>query len=269
MIKADFHTHTNFCDGKHSPAEMVESAYKKGLTDYGISGHAYINAGGEFGMNDVVFKKYKEEIDRLKKEYEGKMNIYAGIELDCLGPIQEADYSIGSVHCVKKNGEYVVVDYTEEFLCDAVNRLWDGNWYALTKDYYDLVAQNYDITKCDFIGHFDLITKFNQDYKHFDEENDTYLEQCYNAMKKLNSYNIPFEINTGAISRGYRKEPYPNKILLRELYKMGGQIIINSDSHSAENICYKFDEAVKIAKECGFKSSLILKPEGGFREVPL
>lgn len=269
MIKSDFHTHTNFCDGKNTPTEMVKSAYNMGLTDYGVSGHAYITAGGEFGMNDDILLKYKNELYDLREKYKGKMNIYIGIELDVLGPIQEAEYSIGSCHCLEKNGKYVVIDNTEEILCNAVNKLWNGDWYSLTDDYYNLVSKVYDITKCDFVGHFDLITKFNQDYKHFDESDDRYLDSAYKAMKKLNSFDLPFEINTGAISRGYREEPYPNEILLRELKNMGGRIIINSDSHSVDNICYKFDEAVEIAKRCGFKTSWILKPEGGFREIPL
>ena len=27
MLKADFHTHTTYCDGKNTPAEMVKAAY--------------------------------------------------------------------------------------------------------------------------------------------------------------------------------------------------------------------------------------------------
>ena len=32
MIKADFHTHTTFCDGKSTPREMVEAACRLGFT---------------------------------------------------------------------------------------------------------------------------------------------------------------------------------------------------------------------------------------------
>lgn len=39
MLKADFHTHTTYCDGKNTPAEMVKAAYDMGFTDFGISGH--------------------------------------------------------------------------------------------------------------------------------------------------------------------------------------------------------------------------------------
>lgn len=269
MLKADFHTHTNYCDGADTPAVMVESAYKMGLTDYGVSGHAYFPYGWDGGMSDETLLKYKKDLYALREEYAGRMNIYIGIELDLLGPLQKAEYAIGSVHCVKKDGEYVMVDGSDAALSDAVNRLWGGNWYALTRDYYEMEAVVYEKTRCDWVGHFDLITKFNQDYVHFDETKDEYLEPALAAMKKLNGEGIPFEINTGAISRGYRKEPYPSEILLKELHDMGGRIIINSDSHRHDTICYRFDQAVSLAKRCGFTHSLILKPGGGFRKVEL
>ena len=103
MLRADFHTHTTYCDGKSTPREMVEAAYRKGLTDFGISGHADFSFCLEnFGMTDQALKQYKEELYRLREEYAGKMNLYIGIELDCLGPVQKAEYAIGSTHCVLK-----------------------------------------------------------------------------------------------------------------------------------------------------------------------
>lgn len=269
MIKADFHTHTNYCDGRNTPREMVEAAYKMGLTDYGVSGHAWFPYGWDGGMSDEIYAAYRRELSELKAEYAGRMNVYIGVELDALGPVPEAEYHIGSIHCVRKNGEYVMIDSTEQVLCDAVDRLWDGDWYALTRDYYEMEAELFDKTGCDWVGHFDLITKFNQDYKHFDESDKRYLEPAMEAMRRLSARGLPFEINTGAISRGYRQEPYPSPLLLKELRKMGGRIIINSDSHSAENICYKFDLAIELARSCGFTETCILKPGGGFREEKL
>lgn len=38
MLHTDFHTHTTFCDGKSTPREMVEAAYRMGMTDFGVSG---------------------------------------------------------------------------------------------------------------------------------------------------------------------------------------------------------------------------------------
>lgn len=267
MLRADFHTHTNFCDGQNTPREMVEAAYQMGLTDYGVSGHAWFPYGWDGGMGEAAFAQYKKDLYALKEEYAGKMNVYIGVELDALGPIPEAEYLIGSIHCLKKDGEYVMIDSTEQVLKSAVDRLWGGDWYALTRDYYEMEAGIYETTGCDFIGHFDLITKFNQDYKYFDESKAEYLKPAFVAIKKLTEEGIPFEINTGAISRGYRKEPYPSPFLLKELKRLGGRIMINSDSHSTQNICYKFDLAIELAKSCGFTHSCVLKPGGGFREV--
>jgi histidinol-phosphatase (PHP family) len=268
-LRADFHTHTTYCDGKSTPRQMVEAAYGMGLTDFGISGHAdYFMWEQGFGMSDAILSAYKRELEALREEYAGKMNIYIGIELDTLGPVQQAEYAIGSTHSILKDGHLVTVDDTEEKLVQAVETLWNGDWYAMARDYFELEATVYDKLHCDWVGHFDLLTKFNEAYRYFDETKDGYLEPALNAMKKLHSQGLPFEINTGAMSRGYRTAPYPNPILLRELHAMGGRIMINSDSHSADTIAYAFDQAGKIAYECGFRKVTVWSKDG-FREIPL
>lgn len=268
-LRGDFHTHTTYCDGKSTPRQMVESAHRMGLTDFGISGHAdYSMWEPGFGMSDEILAAYKKELERLREEYAGRMNLYIGIELDTLGPVQQAEYAIGSTHSILKNGNLVMVDDTEKRLEEGVEKFWNGDWYAMAQDYFELEATVYDKLHCDWIGHFDLITKFNEGYKHFDETKDAYLEPALAAMKKLNSQGLPFEINTGAISRGYRTAPYPNPILLRELKAMGGRIMINSDSHSADTIAYAFDQAERIAYDCGFRKVCVLTPRG-LEEVPL
>lgn len=270
MLRADFHSHTTYCDGKSTTREMVESAFRKGMTDFGISGHADFSFCTEnFGMQDKELERYTAEILSLREEFRGRMNIYTGIELDCLGPIQKAEYAIGSTHCIYKNGVYVEVDESEDAQKRAVKRLWNGDWYAFARDYYELEATVYEKTGCDWVGHFDLLTKFNEGGKLFDETRDEYLEPALCAMKRLNGHGLPFEINTGAISRGYRTDPYPNKILLKELRNMGGRIIINSDSHHSDHIGFCFDRAVRSALECGFTHTLVLAPGGGFREIAL
>ena len=116
---------------------------------------------------------------------------------------------------------------------------------------------------------WDILTKFNEGYRNFDETRDEYLEPALAAMKRLNDACLPFEINTGAMSRGARTAPYPNPILLRELCAMGGRIMINSDSHRADTIGWAFDQAAKLAWDCGFRRLTLLAPGGGFREVEL
>lgn len=59
-------------------------------------------------MDDEKLREYTEELQELREEYRGKMNLYIGIELDGLGPVQKAEYAIGSTHALIKDGEYVV-----------------------------------------------------------------------------------------------------------------------------------------------------------------
>lgn len=270
MLRGDFHTHTCYCDGADTPRAMVEAAYQMGFTDFGVSGHADASACGDpYGMDAENLRRYREELFALREEYRGRMNIYIGLELDCLGACPEAEYTIGSTHYVQKNGEFLPVDDTAERLADGAERLFGGDWYALAEAYFETEAKVYERTRCSFVGHFDLLTKFNEKNRFFDETCDAYFEPALCAMKALHREGLPFEINTGAMSRGCRSCPYPSKRLLKELCQMGGNILINSDSHSAKTIGYAFSDAVRLAKECGFTHSLMLCPGGGFRRAEL
>ena len=51
-----------------------------------------------------------------------------------------------------------------------------------------------------------------------------------------------FEINTGAISRGYRTTPYPSADQIAYIKSKGGVLILSSDSHAAGTICSGFEE---------------------------
>ena len=54
-----------------------------------------------------------------------------------------------------------------------------------------------------------------------------------------------FEINTGAISRGWRVTPYPQDFLLRRIAEKGARVIITSDSHSRDTILFGYEAAVE------------------------
>jgi len=69
----------------------------------------------------------------------------------------------------------------------------------------------------------------------------------------------PFEINTGAVARGYRSSPYPAPDMLEELKKMNGMVIISSDCHAKTQIDFGLADAAEYAKSKGFVS-------GGFTD---
>lgn len=237
----DLHMHTTFCDGKNTPEEMVLSAIEKGLKTVGISGHALTPFDRGYCMNNENIADYFSEVEGLKEKYSDKIKVLCGLEIDYYSDVPEeyvkrADYIVGSVHYILKDGEYVTVDKTADILKEAAERLWGGDVYAMIDDYYKTVADVVRKLDPDVIGHIDLITKFIEIDEFFDTSDPRYMESSRGAVKALLPYEIPFEINYGAISRGYRTLPYPEKPLLDFIIENGGRTIKSSDAHAKENI---------------------------------
>ena len=69
----DLHTHTNFCDGKNTPEEMIVAAIQKGMDCIGFSAHSYTIFDQSYCMSQQNTERYKQEIGRLKKIYGDKI----------------------------------------------------------------------------------------------------------------------------------------------------------------------------------------------------
>jgi len=244
MTRADLHVHTNFSDGKNSPEEVVLAAIEKGLTRLGFSDHSYTFFDESYCIPRRRIAEYADTIAALKEKYADKIEILCGIEQDYYSdePSEGYDYVIGSVHYIKCGRKYIPVDETAEILKKAARRRFNGDIYALIEEYYRTVAQVVEKTGADIIGHFDLITKFNEGGALFDESHPRYIAAWQSAAKKLLQSGKPFEINTGAISRGYRRAPYPAMPILSFILENGGSVIVSSDSHSADTLCYGLPE---------------------------
>ena len=262
--KCNLHTHTRFCDGKDTAEEVVLAAIERGMETIGFSGHSGLPFSTTWTMKQEKTKEYQKEILRLKEVYKDQIHILLGIEQDILTGIPDYpyDYVIGSVHCVPVGDENFMVDCSAEVLENAAKKYYGGDFYKLCKAYYELVAQVVDRTRCDIVGHFDLVTKFNEGGRQFDETDPRYLRAALDALDVLLEKDVVFEINTGAISRGYRRTPYPSPMLLRRIAEKGGRVTITADAHSKEHLQCAFADAVQLARASGFGSIQIMTRDG-------
>ena len=262
-LRCNFHTHTDLCDGKHTAEQMILGAIELGCTALGFTGHSYLvtTDGDDWTMSKSGELEYISEVERLKSKYADKIEILLGIEQDYFSerPSYAYDYVIGSVHAVIKDGVRIDVDLAPEALMAHVERYYGGDVMALVKDYYSLVADVVNKTDCDIIGHVDLITKFNQKYPFIDTCSKEYRAYALEAMDALIETHKIFEINTGAISRGWRKDPYPEDFLLKYLAEKNADIMLNSDAHSKDAILCGFDDAVAYARACGVKELCVFE----------
>lgn len=243
LYKENFHTHTTYCDGKNTPSEMIEKAIELGFDALGFSGHAYFDFPCGWCMTKDGTKEYINEINALKKEYADKIKIYCGTESDYFSDINpyDYDYIIGSVHYLKVNDEYLQVDSSAEKQFNAADKYFGGSIYGYAEKYYEFISNIVDVTKADIIGHFDLVTKFNEGGCLFSTKEKAYRKAMFGAIDKLLPYGKPFEINTGAIARGKRKTPYPSLEAAEYINSHGGCFVVTSDCHNRDFLDYAYD----------------------------
>lgn len=244
MKKSNLHTHTVFCDGQNTPEEMVLAAIGKGFDQLGFSGHSYTFFDESYCMSREGTAAYHLEIRRLKEKYAEKIDILCGIEQDYFSkePVLGYDFVIGSVHYVEKDGDYYPVDESPEDLEEAITQGWGGDTYAFLDAYFDTVTRFSVRADVGIIGHFDLVGKFNRQSVFFDEGSKRYRDAAESALDKLAEAGKTFEINTGAMARGYLDRPYPDFWLLEVLKTRGAKLILSSDCHDSHFLDYGFSD---------------------------
>ena len=265
--KQNLHTHTVFCDGKDTPEELISEAITRGFDSLGFSIHSFMRSKT---VDAERLEKYKAEILRLKDKYRGTFDVFLGIELEPWTELskEDFDYTIGALHYLLTKDGYKTFDIKFEGALGFINNYFDGNSMLFAKTYYETLARLPEHGSFDIIAHFDIITKHNEAHPFLDDCCKEYLGYAFEAVDAL-SGKIPFfELNTGAIGRGYRSTPYPSFPILKELCAKGFGAVIASDCHNKDLIDCYFDRACELLLEAGFKSRFILTNKG-FEEVAL
>ena len=252
LRKSNFHTHSVFCDGKNSPEEIVTSAIQKNFSSLGFSGHGHTPYDLRYCMKDT--EAYINEVSGLKEKYNGDIQLYLGVEEDAFAPVERHrfDYIIGSSHYFCVRGEYLPIDSSFAHFQKCLEA-FSGDIIELANTYYSSFCSYLKKRRPDIIGHFDLITKFEEMGESHFLGNAEYEGIAKSALLDAASAECIFEINTGAISRGIRSTAYPAESLLHLLKKEGGKLILSSDSHAADTLDYAFDDTRRYLYDIGFR----------------
>lgn len=255
-MKSNLHSHTVFCDGKHSHEQMLLSAIEKGFDSFGFSGHGKTDFDDRYCMQDT--EGYIRETLRVKEKYKDKIDVFVGIEEDMLQYSDRSrfDYIIGSCHYYEIDGVRHDVDGSYEQTQKALEAV-GGDVCRLAQNYFERFCGYILKRKPDVVGHFDLLTKYDEKYEPLFMGNKQYEAMAEKYLLYAMKSGCIFEVNTGAISRGYRNTPYPSQPLLYTLYKNGGRVIVNSDCHSADGVDCAFESAFSLLREIGFKHTYV------------
>ncbi len=270
-IRSNLHTHTVYCDGQNTPLEMVEKALELGFRSIGFSGHAYTAFDGCCCMTPTGTLAYRREIRELQKQYADRIDIFLGLENDGLVPYPADgyDYIIGSLHYLYVNGKYHTLDNSHEQMRACIDEGFGGDALKMARAYYDLLVSYVTTDQVDIVGHFDVIQKRNGDNRYFDKESPAYRRIALDAIEAIAKAGKIIEVNTGAIARGFIKDPYPAPFLLKRLLELKAPVILSSDAHAADRLDGQFDTVSAMLYDMGFRQTMELKRGEGFVPVPL
>ena len=268
----NLHSHTFFGDGKNTPEEMAQAAFLNGFKSFGFSEHSILPWYESWCMTAYGQSEYIKRVKNLKSEFEGRMEIALGIEMDLNSDYPENllepfEYIISSVHSVTApDGRICYADASEKEMLRGIEIMGGAKEFA--EKYFDNVVKAANRDKADILGHFDLVLKYNESAKFIDESASWYRDLALSAADEVAKSGIIVEINTGAISRKARSIPYPTKEVIERMNAKGIRFILSSDTHATDTLDCFFDGSIELLKSCNVKT-LVTYENGEFKEMKI
>lgn len=110
-IKGTYHNHTTWSDGVFTPEALVKRAIELGFQEVGITDHFFTLKGGIKYVKTEQIKSYLRMLRGLRKKYNNKIKIFAGLEIDTtmLNP-----YRLSLPYDQLNKLDYVLFEYIDD-----------------------------------------------------------------------------------------------------------------------------------------------------------
>ena len=269
MIPFDYHTHHVRCGhAVGTMREYIEEAVHQKMGEFGVSDHApaYWFDGIDHALPRTQMAVSElpacvAEAKALQEEYADRIALRVGIEADfiegreadlerLLAP-HDFDYVLGSVHYTLGVS---VFDWTGR---------GEQTSEAVFREYYRQVAAAAHSGLFDILSHLSVIECYSPPIP------DALARELYpQVAEAVAASGCAVEINTS----GYRKmggdEPFPNRLLLRELIQRGVPLTFGSDAHEPRIVGYDSERVEALLNTLGVdttESVLIQRKRRSFR----
>ena len=246
----DYHVHSRRSgDSDASMSDACAVAVRRGLREICFTEHVDFEPTDEcYGAFD--YNPYLQEIAQVRVEFDGKLVIRCGIEVDFQSKYRsqirdfldgkQFDYVIGAAHYVDG---VILEDHENYFPGKTVDQAYapyfDNTLDAVETGWFDSLA-HVDLCKrygVMYLGPFDW-TRFRKP-----------IEDILDAIIRRG---MSLEINTSGL-RQAPGETYPSGDILARYREMGGRnIVVGSDAHRAEDVGSGIEDALALARTIGF-----------------
>ncbi len=243
-MKANYHTHTWRCNhASGREYQYVENGIRAGLEILGFADHTpYVFPEGyysSFRMELLALDDYVRTILRLRKQYEGKIQIPLGLEME---------------YYPKHFGELTEIlrDHPIDYMIlgqHFVGNEYDARYNGLASRDEGLLRQ-YVHQSCEAMN-TGLFTYFaHPDLVHFLGDPAVFRRHMRDICREAKNCGIPLEFNLLGLA-GERH--YPNPHFWEVVAEEGCDVILGRDAHTPESLLDGRTEtqAVRILKELG------------------
>lgn len=237
----NFHSHTQFCDGRDTMEHFVQAAIDAGMKHYGFSPHAPIPVESPCNMSRDDVPAYLEEVKQLQATYGNLIHLYAAMEIDYTavsGPADDyyhqlpLDYTIGSVHFIPVPDDAtaaVDVDGSPERFIETMHSRFGDDIEWVVRAYYQQMMRMVDAGGFDVVGHLDKIGLNASVFQPGIDKEPWYDRLVRDLIDNIMDHHLVIEVNTKQWTR--RGRLFPDVRYFSLLKHFGATIIFNSDTH--------------------------------------
>ena len=208
-IFADYHTHTFYSHGKGSPRDNVLAAIDRGLETVAVSEHG--PGHFSFGVRGNNLKKLNRELTELKKEFETKINVLRGLELNVM--------DFGKSDCPENRDDYDIIIIGYHKSVPPFNKTALGIWKESllginidTRKNAEAILAAAESCRADVISHPNLYLKVDIPY----------MAECCRQL------GILLEVNSARVTLSEEE--------IRAICSAGCGLVIGSDAHTPERV---------------------------------
>lgn len=268
MQPSNFHSHCIFCDGRSYPEDYIKFALSANFRAYGFSSHSPLPFETCWNMSAADMPAYLNEIARLKEKYKDRIEIYTGLEIDCLDETYNAsipyfqelplDYRISSIHFIPwrqplLEANMTCIDGSYSDFHTAIEERYRGNIRAVVADYYHSSMRMVESGGFDIVGHMDKIYMNAGRHPDFDRDADWYGRLLEEYIRLIAEKALIVEINTKNYLR--KQQTFPHLSLFSLLKKYQIPVMVNTDSHFPELIHAGRTDVLQLLKAAGYRTT--------------
>ena len=270
LSKTNFHTHSNYCDGKATLREMVDFAVAHNFTALGFTGHCPLPFDNTYSITD--YEGYCNEVRALKEEYADRIEISLGLEMDYVPGMLEdfsplikqggLEYTIGSIHLIPAEGSaprsaddlWMIDGSRYQTYDEGLMKHFGGDIRRGVRAYLHNENAMLERNRPTIVGHPDKIVMHNRD-RYFTEDEPWYRDLALETIHLIKELDLICEINTRGIYKGRHADYYPGKWLIQEMKQLHIPVLVSTDAHAPEDLLCT-EGAYEYLQEIGYRDVL-------------